>query len=100
MAVKKAPDQVTGNLTGGTLTSDQFLPAKNVPFAVIVSGTFVANVRLRVSYDGGATFNDVFVFTAPDMVSIKPKGMPLFVLDASGGGDYTSGTATVFMGTN
>lgn len=97
MATKVSPDQVAVSLTGGTLTSDVFAPG-GAKFLVRLRGTFVANVRLQMSRDEGSNFDDVLVFTAPDLLHLDSLPGELFRFDASGVGDYTSGTAAVFLG--
>lgn len=98
MTTVSPPAVINDTLTTGHLTTSAYLANLDKDVQVTVRGAFVGNVRLRASYDQGVTYDDVYVFTAPDMIKVRPPGTPLLLLDASGGGDYTSGSAGVFLG--
>lgn len=98
MATKIPPAVVSQSLVTGSRTSDSYLNDNGVPFDVIVRNVFVANVRFQMSRDNGANWDDVYVFTAPDVARMNPVGAALYRLTMAGGGDYTSGQADVFIG--
>ena len=92
------PANLTGSLAGAGLASDTYVPSSKVPFAVRVRGTFAANVRLQESRDNGATWDELYLFAAPGFLNVRPIGTPLYRLNCSAAGDYTSGTIGFFMG--
>ena len=96
--LKMVPDTVTGTLDTGTRTSDSYQPATR-PFDVRVRTTdLVGNLRLQVSHDDGANWDDVFVFTAAGLLRIDATSSEIYRLSMAGGGDFTSGSAVIFIG--
>lgn len=98
MSTIETPDQLIQTLDTSSKTSNTFKP-KGLPFVVRVRGTFVANLRLQESRDVGVSWDDLFVFTAGDVIEIGARGDARYRLDMSGIGDFTSGSADVFLGT-
>lgn len=97
MTTKTPPDAVAATLDTATKTSDVLNPGGG-KFIAIVRGTFVANLRLQVNRDG-SNWDDVFVFNAPDVVQFDSTiAGELFRLDMSGAGDFTSGSAGIYLG--
>lgn len=99
MSLKIAPTQyVSGTLDTGTKTSDSYQPHQR-PFDVVVRTTdLVGNLRLQWSHDDGANWDDVLVFTAAGSARIDPSANEIYRLSMAGLGDFTSGSAVVFIG--
>jgi hypothetical protein len=98
MATILHPGNVSGLLNGGALVSDTYVPSPKVPFAVRARGSFTANVRLQESRDNGASWDELYVFSAPGFLNVTPIGAPLYRLNMSGTGDFTSGSVGIFIG--
>lgn len=63
------------------------------PFNLSVSGSFVADIALQRSFDGGASWNTVESYDAPtEKIGDSPEPGILWRLGCPSGG-YTSGTA-------
>ncbi len=93
---------VSATLTG----SDQWTPALAVHgsderlgpgvFDMAVDGTFDANVKLQVSYDGGATWQDTGdIVTSPSLDRGEVATSCHLRAGIKTAGDYTSGSVTV-----
>lgn len=82
------------SLTAENQYSDLLLLDFDRRIDLSLRGTFVANVTLQRSTDGGDTWQDVEVYTIPIEVQSHALARPALFRIGIKTGDYTSGTAT------